>query len=214
MQFASRIWRVLAGDRHLMVASVGFGLLFTALGIIPPLLIRKMILWLRKPDPDDAFWVLACFVAVVYIVRGAMRYLYGLSSHIAAYRALHRLSLNVYRHLQKMSPSYLNRHHSGNLVARTIGDVEAIEDYIAHGIPESMLAIVIPLTMSVVLFLINPQLALIALAIFATDALRPANAGILGGRYMGVGSAPSVWIVDTETGAAVLCWRDENCIRQ
>lgn len=164
MQFASRIWRVLAGDRHLMVASVGFGLLFTALGIIPPLLIRKMILWLRKPDPDDAFWVLACLVAVVYIVRGAMRYLYGLSSHIAAYRALHRLSLNVYRHLQKMSPSYLNRHHSGNLVARTIGDVEAIEDYIAHGIPESMLAIVIPLTMSVVLFLINPQLALIALA--------------------------------------------------
>ena len=164
MQFASRIWRALAGDRHLMVLSVICGLLFTALGVIPPLLIRQMILWLREPESAGAFWVLASLMAIVYVLRGVMRYLYGLSSHIAAYRALHRLSVRVYGHLQKMSPSFLNRHHSGNLVARTIGDVEAIEDYIAHGIPESMLAIVIPVTMSVVLFVINPQLALIALA--------------------------------------------------
>ena len=62
-----------------------------------------------------------------------------------------------------MSPSFLTRHHSGKLVARTIGDVEAVEDFIAHGIPESMLAVVIPITMSVVLFIINWKLALIAL---------------------------------------------------
>ena len=131
MQFASRIRRALAGDRHLMVLSVICGLLFTALGVIPPLLIRQMILWLREPESAGAFWVLASLIAIVYVLRGVMRYLYGLSSHIAAYRALHRLSVRVYGHLQKMSPSFLNRHHSGNLVARTIGDVEAIEDYIA-----------------------------------------------------------------------------------
>jgi ATP-binding cassette subfamily B protein/subfamily B ATP-binding cassette protein MsbA len=62
-----------------------------------------------------------------------------------------------------MSPSYLNRRHSGNLVARSIGDVDAIEDFIAHGIPETVLAMVIPTTMSVVLFIINWQLALVAL---------------------------------------------------
>ena len=118
MQFASRIWRALAGDRHLMVLSVICGLLFTALGVIPPLLIRQMILWLREPESAGAFWVLASLIAIVYVLRGVMRYLYGLSSHIAAYRALHRLSVRVYGHLQKMSPSFLNRHHSGNLVAR------------------------------------------------------------------------------------------------
>ena len=51
-------------------------------------------------------------------------------------------------------------------------------------------------------------LALIALAIFATDALRPANAGIMVARYMGVPSAKeiyAVWVVDTETGAARHC---------
>lgn len=164
MQFASRIWQTLAGDRRLMIFSIVCGLCFTALGIIPPLLVRQMLYWLRDPRVAGSFWALGGLVAVVYLLRGVARYLYGLSSHIAAYRALHRLSLSVYRHLQKMSPSYLNRHHSGNLVARTMGDVAAIEDYISHGIPESMLAIVIPVTMSVVLVLINWQLALVALA--------------------------------------------------
>ena len=164
MQFVSRIWNALAGDRRLMVWSVVCGLVFTALGIIPPLLIRQMLIWIRDPSVAGSFWVLGSLVAVIYLFRGVFRYLYGLCSHIAAYRTLHRLSLAVYRHLQKMSPAYLNRRHSGNLVARTMGDVAAIEDYIAHGIPESMLAVVIPVTMSVVLLVINWQLALVALA--------------------------------------------------
>ena len=164
MQFVSRIWQTLAGDRRLMLLSVVCGLAFTALGIIPPLLVRQMLFWLRDPGVAGSFWMLGGAVAVIYLLRGVARYLYGLNSHIAAYRALHRLSLAVYRHLQKMSPAYLNRRHSGNLVARTMGDVAAIEDYIAHGIPESMLAIVIPVTMSVVLLVINWQLALVALA--------------------------------------------------
>ncbi len=161
--FISRILIALKGDRQLMVWSVVFGLLFTGLGLVPPLLIRQMIRWLEAPELAGSFGLLGLGIAVVYVLRGFARYLYGLMSHIAAYRTLHRLTNKVYQHLQRMSPGYLNKQHSGSLVARTIGDVEAIEDFIAHGIPESMLAIVIPLAMSVVLFIINWKLALIAL---------------------------------------------------
>jgi ATP-binding cassette subfamily B protein len=160
--FLSRVWKTLGNDRRLMACSVLFGLLFTGLGIIPPLLIRQMIRRLDQPQAAGFMW-LGLMIAGVYILRGFTRYLYGLMSHVAAYRTLHRLMNRVYRHLQGMSPAYLNRQHSGNLVARTIGDVEAFEDFIAHGIPETMLAIVIPLTMSVVLFVLNWKLALIAL---------------------------------------------------
>lgn len=52
-------------------------------------------------------------------------------------------------------------------------------------------------------------LALIALAIFASDIMKPANAGIMGGgRYMGVtaGDLPgAIWVIDTENGAARFC---------
>ena len=51
-------------------------------------------------------------------------------------------------------------------------------------------------------------MTLIALAVFATDAMHPASAGIMGsGRYMGVGTKNPlvINIVDTETGAARYC---------
>ena len=112
-------------DRRLMIWSVVLGLVFTGLGIIPPLLVREMIRWVRDPAVAGSFWLLGGGVAGVYLLRGGTRYLYGLCSHIAAYRTLHRLSMRVYQHLQRMSPSYIQRQHSGNLVARTIGDVDA-----------------------------------------------------------------------------------------
>jgi ATP-binding cassette subfamily B protein len=161
--FIKQIWNVLEADRRLIVLSVICGLLFTGLGIVPPLLVREMLLWLEPGEEPGNFTMLALLAASVYSARGAMRYCYGLSSHIAAYNTLHRLTNRVYAHLQTMSPSYLNRRHSGNLVARSIGDVDAIEDFIAHGIPETVLAVVIPITMSVVLLFINWQLAIVAL---------------------------------------------------
>ena len=46
-------------------------------------------------------------------------------------------------------------------------------------------------------------LALIALAIFARDIVKPADAG----RYMGLRTSDTklIWIVDTETGVAKIC---------
>jgi len=161
--FIRRMWALLAKDRRLMVGSVLAGLVFTGLGILPPLLVRQMIRRLEGSTATSSFLVLGLLLAGIYVFRGCARYIYGLFSHVAAYRTLHRLTNRVYQHLQGMSPSFFDRNHSGNLVARTMGDVESIEDFIAHGIPETMLAIVIPITMSVVLFMINWQLALIAL---------------------------------------------------
>jgi ATP-binding cassette subfamily B protein/subfamily B ATP-binding cassette protein MsbA len=161
--FVFRILTLLGESRRLIGWSVFFGLVFTGLGILPPLLVRQMILWLEADAVSGSFLTLGLLLATIFLLRGIARYLYGLSSHIAAYRTLHRLTNRVYQRLQSMSPSFLNRHHSGSLVARSVGDVEAIEDFIAHGIPETLLAIVIPITMSIVLLLINWQLALIAL---------------------------------------------------
>jgi ATP-binding cassette subfamily B protein len=161
--FLKRLWITLDADRRLIGWSVFFGLVFTGLGIIPPLLVRQMIRRLAQPELDKGFLFLGLGIAGIYLLRGIARYLYGVMSHVAAYRTLHRLMGQVYRHLQKMSPSFSNKRHTGNLVARSIGDVQEIEDFIAHGIPESMLAIVIPITMGTVLFILNWKLTLIAL---------------------------------------------------
>ena len=57
-------------------------------------------------------------------------------------------------------------------------------------------------------------LALIALAIFATDAMRPANAGAHQvGKYIisGTGGFNTAWIIDTSTGRYRRCFRGGPC---
>ena len=57
-------------------------------------------------------------------------------------------------------------------------------------------------------------LALIALAIFATDAMRPAQAGANEiGRYniSGTPSMRRAWIIDTSTGRYRRCDKDGEC---
>jgi ATP-binding cassette subfamily B protein/subfamily B ATP-binding cassette protein MsbA len=160
----SRVLTFLRGDRHLIVLSVLFGLLFSGLGLIPPLLIREMILRMQAPSmAGRSFLLLGTLVLAVYLLRGFCRYLYGVFSHVAAYRTLHRLMTTVYQHLQRQPAGFYTREQSGNLVSRSVGDIEAIEDFIAHGIPETLLAIVIPVAMACVLFAINAKLALVVL---------------------------------------------------
>jgi ABC-type multidrug transport system fused ATPase/permease subunit len=72
--FIARLWNVLQDDRRLMVWSVVFGLVFTGLGIIPPLLIRQMILWLDVDTVASSFLWLGLALAAVYLLRGVSRY--------------------------------------------------------------------------------------------------------------------------------------------
>ena len=55
-------------------------------------------------------------------------------------------------------------------------------------------------------------LALIALAIFATDVMRPAQAGAhQAGRYMISGGEQWAWVIDTATGRYRECDREGKC---
>ena len=155
-----RLLQQLDGNRFLIATSVFFGLLFSASGLVPPLVIRRVIQGIQDPDRTTPFVILGAILLAVYLLRSACRYFYGVFSHIAAYRTLDRLITRTYQHLQRMSPEFFTRKRSGELVSRTIGDIESIEDFVAHGIPETLLAIVIPIAMMGILISINPMLTL------------------------------------------------------
>ena len=64
--FVGRMWGVLAGDRRLIVGSVLAGLFFTGLGILPPLLVRQMILRLEGDTATRSFLALGLMLAGIY----------------------------------------------------------------------------------------------------------------------------------------------------
>jgi len=164
MEFLRQFYNLVREHRNLILGSVACGLLFALANLVPPLLIRQLIQWVTEGGGSTGDLVqLTLLLLVVYVVRGLGRYGYGRFSHVAAYRVMHQLMVRVYTHIQSLSHRFFHKERSGNLISRSVNDVEAVEDFVAHGIPETLLAMVIPAAMMGVLFFLNAQLALITL---------------------------------------------------
>ncbi len=147
-----------------MGLAIACGLLFAATGLIPPLLIRRLIQWTTDGGGTfQALTTITIILLLVYLVRGLCRYGYGRFSHEVSFNVLHNLMVRVYTHLQSLPHRFFHNQRTGSLIARSINDIEAIEDFIAHGIPEMTIACVLPTAMISVLFYLNWQLALVAL---------------------------------------------------
>lgn len=150
----------------LLCFSVCCGFLFACTNLIPPLLIRELIQSLTAEFEQESrigLYGLTFSLLGTYLIRGLSRYSYGRYSHVAAYTVLHLLMVRTYRHIQRLPHSFFAEERTGNLISRSVNDVEAIEDFVAHGIPETILSFVIPTMMMVVLFFLDARLALITL---------------------------------------------------
>ena len=165
MTFLRQFWEILEGRRLLLGFSVAGGLLFAAANLLPPLLIRELIRWITEGggSEDELLW-LSTGLLVVYLLRGLTRYAYGRFSHAAAYEVLHDLMVRVYRHIQSLPHRFYTQERTGKLISRSVNDIEAVEDFVAHGVPETALAVVIPAAMMTVLLTIDAELTLITLA--------------------------------------------------
>ena len=100
----------------------------------------------------------------IFLLRGLGRYAYGYFSHVVSYQVMHDIMSRTYRHLQTLSHRFYDDQRTGSLIARSVSDVEAIEDFVAHGIPETVLAILGPLIMMIILATVDPWVTLLAVA--------------------------------------------------
>ena len=173
-----RVADAFRGHKVLIGLSAASGLLFAATTLVPPLYVRGLIADITgaagDPGSGSGGVSLAAVVLIliaVFLLRGAARYLYGMTSHQAAYALLADLLQRVYRHLQQLSHRFFARSRTGTLIARSVSDVEALEDFVAHGVPELVQAVAIPLAMIVVLVVIDPLLALVVLSPLPVAAL-------------------------------------------
>ena len=148
----------------MLIGTVAAGLLFTASGLVPPLLVRQILIWHADGSTaENAMLVVVAALVGAYLVRAAARYTYGLLSHWAAYNVQQAMMVSLYRHIQTLPHRFFTDRRVGSLVSRSVGDVETVEDFVAHGIPETVIAIALPAAMLIALFIINWQLALLAL---------------------------------------------------
>ncbi len=157
---------VIRGRRRLYIAlCVCAGGLFTLSTIMGPLLVRQLIALIEAGSGTRNHIVnIVLILVIIYLLRGLGRYAYGWLSHVVSYEVMHDIITRIYRHVQMLGHRYLNQQRTGALVTRAVSDVETVEDFVAHGIPEISLAILGPLCMILILLTVDPLLTLLALS--------------------------------------------------
>jgi ATP-binding cassette, subfamily B, bacterial len=164
MIFLSRMLAITRGHRGLLAIAVLGSVLYTALSVVPALIIRQMLTTLAHPSaPDTLVWLGAAMLATTALMA-VSRYLESGFGHIAAYRILHDMRMRLYDRLQRLSMGFHTRQQSGTTAAKMIGDVETIEFFTAHAGIQLISAAVVPFLLGVVMLYFNWRLAIVALA--------------------------------------------------
>ena len=130
-------------------------------GTLPLLL----VVWAVDKLINDTFsstivWGVGGVLILFALLRGVF---YGTSiwqAHRSAYNALTRLRLRIISHLQRLPLGFFQERKVGDLVNIINHDVEQIEIYLAHGLPEILSATLFPALIWVIVMLLDWRLGL------------------------------------------------------
>jgi len=117
------------------------------------------------------------------IARASLRYAERYLTHLAALRTLTRLRVSVYRALEPLAPTGAAAFRSGDLLARIVADVEALDGFLVRGILPPLAALVAGLGAVAILGWLDQGLGLALLACLALAGVAlPLTAGHLSRR--------------------------------
>ena len=115
--------------------------------------------------------------------RGLLRYCERLAGHDTALRVLARLRVQVFAQLERLAPAGLPAFRRGDLLARLVGDVDAIQDLLLRVGPPFLIALLVGAAAALVAYTMLPAagLILLVLLVLATTVV-PWAAGRLARR--------------------------------
>ena len=130
--------------------------------------------------PLSALQVAIVGVRFFGISRGVFRYAERLVSHRVTFRLLARIRSWFYERLEPLVPARTGSWHSGDLLARAVGDIESLEGFFVRALSPPLVAGITALATAALLSRWHPGFAVIELAGFAlAGAAVPALAAAL-----------------------------------
>jgi len=136
----------------------------TAMGLVVPWVIKQVIdVGLARGDP------VAIFLSALTIVGlGAVRALFGFGqrylSEWLSHRVAYDLRNRLYDRIQRLPFAYHDHTPIGQLISRATSDVESVQRFVGFGLVDGINTLLLAVSILVILFRTNRELALIALA--------------------------------------------------
>ncbi len=135
------------------------------LSLVTPEAIRKLTALLGTPgDATTALILKYCGILVgAYLLRALCRFISMWQAHVAAWNFVGYLTSLCYDKLQSLSMRYYSDKQTGEIMSRMINDTRQLEVLIAHSLPDMATNVIVVAGVAVMIFRINPLLALYTL---------------------------------------------------
>lgn len=142
--------------------AVIFSVLSGLCTFVPYLMIFRTVLFLFDGNGNSTEAMRYGLIAAAFIL---LRFIFQAISvsltHYGAYSALYAVRKKICEHIGKVNLGFFTDNSTGEIKKVLMEDVERLEQFLAHQIPDITVAIVVPLTVFVYLLTVNIPMALI-----------------------------------------------------
>lgn len=161
----ARLLEIAGRRKASLIASGLLAILHAILSLVPYILVFFIIRELAAESVDFTLVrTYLIYALIAAIVSMGTFFLSGILSHIAAYNILFELRRFITNKIGKLPMGYLNNHNSGALKKVIADDVERIENFIAHQIPDFIKGVALPVMTIAYLFSQDWRLAAVSFA--------------------------------------------------
>ncbi len=138
-------------------------LLHAGLSLLPPLVQREIVDQVIIARDLSRLGALITILVAVHILSRLANAGDLYIRHALGERFIFELRVRIYDHVQRLSLSFFERTSTGELMSRVTNDVNALEQFVTHGVALTTVALLRLLGASAVLLLLDWQLALVVL---------------------------------------------------
>ena len=158
-----RLLQIAGQHKTLLLASCTLAVIHSVLSLVPYALVFYIIKELTQSQPNFTTIQQYVVYAIVMVIVSMVAFLLsGILSHIAAFNILYGLRKTITEKVGILPMGYLSHRNSGAFKKIISDDVERIETFVAHQIPDFVKAVALPLLTLGYLFSEDWRLALIS----------------------------------------------------
>ncbi|HMA22418.1 MAG TPA: ABC transporter transmembrane domain-containing protein, partial [Gemmatimonadaceae bacterium] len=165
-----RLLGYLAPYRRQLALGLSAAAVITFVSLIPPYIAGYLIDKVVRPAQDGRLardtaasmaWIAVSAMAALYLVRQAaahvrLRYMAVLGEWVAR-----DLRAELYEHIQRLSLSFFSRKKTGSLITRVTADTDRLWEFIAFGVVDVSLSMVMLIGLGLVLLTLDWRLGLV-----------------------------------------------------
>lgn len=169
----ARLIEIAGTKRRLLIGAMLLAVITAIVQFVPIIAVYNILIELAEHalDPsliDKAYIWLWSYIALgAFFAFGVLTFASLMLSHIAAFNILYKIRMQLAQKMVRLPLGFFSRRASGELKKIMSDDVERIELFIAHHIPDIVTALLFPLILVSYMFAVDWRLAIVVLAVLA-----------------------------------------------